>query len=128
MTDIYYADDDRVARVALDQLRSGQGWVVEGSDSGEALIAMVEQRVPDAIVADHNMPGKTGLEISRLYKGVVPVIVISTVDSGNQRDRILRQSLRKDGCPFVAKCNLQRDLRSVVRSAIRHGPSHGQGY
>ena len=65
---ILLVDDDELTREVLTLQIRGQGYLVETADSGEAAILNLQrsrQRIPDVVVTDLQMPGISGLELSR---------------------------------------------------------------
>jgi CheY-like chemotaxis protein len=61
-------DDDELTREVLTLQMRGHGFLVETVDSGEAAVSYLQQpgqRLPDAVLTDLQMPGISGLELSR---------------------------------------------------------------
>ena len=65
---VLLVDDDELTREVLTLQMRGYGYLVETVDSGEAAVSHLRQRgkrAPDAVLTDLQMPGLSGLELSR---------------------------------------------------------------
>jgi len=77
---VLVADDEPDIRfMAALRLRRG-GWDVVEAEDGEQAADVVASRDLDALVVDHRMPGRTGIEVARLartigYSG--PIVLFS---------------------------------------------------
>ena len=63
MSMIYVIDDDDQLRTSFHKLLTEEGYDVAEASSGEKGLIMVREKVPDLVILDVNMPGKTGLEV-----------------------------------------------------------------
>ena len=59
---IFVTDDDEVVRSSITRRLTRGGHEVRSFDSGEALLAGLDDDVPDIILLDLKMSGMTGLE------------------------------------------------------------------
>jgi CheY-like chemotaxis protein len=79
------AEDDHEVRLALAQLLALDGFEVTHVGDGDQLVEHLresrqEHGLPDLLVLDHRMPGRTGLEVLETLGAVgleIPVILIS---------------------------------------------------
>ena len=62
---VLVADDDRAVREALERALQLAGYDVELASDGDAALAAIAQRTPDAVVLDVMMPGYDGLDVTR---------------------------------------------------------------
>lgn len=62
-TRVLIIDDDKLMRWSLEQKLKEAGYVVETAESGEEGLAKCEASAPDAVILDHKLPGKNGLEV-----------------------------------------------------------------
>ena len=104
---------------------------VHRAHNGDEAIMMVEDLVPDLILLDLKMPGRTGLEVLEAIKGDdelrrIPVAVLTSSD----RHDDIAQSYGLGGNHFITKpenpAELERSLRSLLKtveelSGIRRG-------
>jgi two-component system cell cycle response regulator len=76
-------DDSATARTFLSSELRALGFEVLVANDGPSGIAMIEERVPDFVLADLEMPGFGGLELAervaaRARTGAVPVAIVSS--------------------------------------------------
>ncbi|MCK4389886.1 MAG: sigma-54-dependent Fis family transcriptional regulator [Desulfobacterales bacterium] len=80
MGTILIVDDDAQLRQSFDKLLTEEGHTVRTASTGEAAIAMVRECVPDLVVMDVRLPGRSGLETFREILEIerkLPVIVMT---------------------------------------------------
>ena len=77
-------EDDPTVRDALELLFTGEGYRMIAATDGTEVAALVQRGglMPDAIVADYNLPGgRTGLEVienlRRVLKREIPAVVLT---------------------------------------------------
>lgn len=84
---ILVVDDDEVSREVLSLLLGGQGYAVETADSGDAALAHLRDSshsLPGVVLADLQMPGMHGDELSRQLRAVCGPQTILIAMSGSQ--------------------------------------------
>ena len=85
---VLVADDDRAVREALERALQLEGFEVELADDGDATLAAVEKRTPDAVVLDVMMPGLDGLDVTRRLRRTgnrVPILLLTARDAVGDR-------------------------------------------
>ena len=114
---ILIADDSQFVRRGIAELLAQQeGWEVcgEASESAEA-IAKTSELHPDLVLLDVSMPGRNGLETTRLLKQKFPQTKILII---TQHDPILMlprsREMGANGC--VDKARLAVDLLPAIRA------------
>ncbi|HVU05212.1 MAG TPA: sigma-54 dependent transcriptional regulator [Polyangiaceae bacterium] len=84
---ILVVDDDPGALSALRQLLESEGYEVQSAGDGLAASAMAEERPPDAVVTDLDMPKMNGMELLKKLRAQdpdLPVIVVTSLsDTSN---------------------------------------------
>ena len=90
--------------------------VLTATDGNEAL-ELARSELPDAIVLDHSLPGRTGVDVAKALKSDdatagIPVILVTAHTYG-----AVGQKARAAGCvAFLAKpCKPSRVLEEVLR-------------
>ena len=81
---VLLVEDDRAIRVLPERWLSDSGYAVQALDSGEECLRALGESLPDAILLDVNLPGRTGLEVLREIQSAqhfCPVIMM-TAESG----------------------------------------------
>jgi two-component system response regulator MprA len=85
---VLVADDDRAVREALERALQLEGFVVELAADGDATLAAIEKRTPDAVVLDVMMPGLDGLDVTRRLRRTgnrVPILLLTARDAVGDR-------------------------------------------
>ncbi len=115
---IYVTDDDPGIRDLLAEYLGTQGYQVQTADSGQALDALLAQKLPDLLVLDWMMPGEDGLSIARRLRaqpGFPPIIMLSA--KGEDIDRIIGLEVGADD--YLPKPFNPRELLARVRAVLR---------
>src|ERR1700688_3956986 len=85
---VLVTDDDRAVRESLERALQLAGYEVELASDGDAAIAAIERRTPDAVVLDVMMPGLDGLDVTRRLRregNRVPVLLLTARDAVGDR-------------------------------------------
>jgi two-component system, NtrC family, response regulator HydG len=79
---VLVVDDDPSALSALRQLLTGDGYTVESAEDGKAAMAIAEERPPDVVVTDLDMPRMNGMELLKKLREQdpdLPVLVVTSL-------------------------------------------------
>ncbi len=85
---VLVADDDPLMRTLMSVSLSASAEIVEAVDGDEAL-AMIQQHEFDVLLLDWDMPGKTGVELTRYvrdHNSRVPIVMVTAKD---ERDEVV---------------------------------------
>jgi FixJ family two-component response regulator len=84
-------DDDADVRIALTRLIASAGFTAESFATGTEFLLSLEQRVPDCLILDLQMPGMSGFDVqaalARNARVRIPVVVITGYDTPEARSR-----------------------------------------
>jgi two-component system, NarL family, response regulator NreC len=114
------ADDHGVLRAALRALLNGRpdlDVVGEAADGNEVLRQAGDLR-PDLVLMDISMPGRTGIEITRELKQLLPEVqvLILTV---HEDEELLREAMRAGASGYVVKRALESELLNAIAAVMR---------
>src|SRR3954466_1266475 len=122
---VLVADDDRAVREALERALQLAGYDVELASDGDAALAAIAKRSPDAVVLDVMMPGYDGLDVTRRLRregNRIPVLLLTARDAVG--DRVGGLHARADDYlpkPFALEELLAR-LRALLRRSVEQQP------
>ncbi|MFZ6052145.1 response regulator [Halocola ammonii] len=110
-TKVVICDDHKIVREGLKQIISSFNEfdiIADDIASGEALIGSLRKEVPDIVVLDISLPGRSGLEVLKQLKSMHPeikVLVLSMYPEDQFAIRMLKAGangyLHKDSAPEV---------------------------
>jgi len=118
---VVIADDHMVVRQGIRGVLEeveGLEVVAEAGDGDEAM-ALVLEHLPDVVVLDVNMPGKTGLEVARLLREEAPSVRVLILSMHDDPEYVL-QAVRAGADGYVLKDVAPAELREAV-TAVRDG-------
>jgi PAS domain S-box-containing protein len=121
---ILCVDDDDVMRLAAEGVLQALGYLVTSfADAGQALDAVrTAPHAFDLVVADHNMPGMSGLELSRALAALRPELPV-IISTGYITDALRTQAAALGVRELVRKENTVEELGAAVRRALPATPS-----
>jgi len=100
---ILICEDEEILLTALEFRLRKQGFEVLKAKDGKQALELVQDEMPDMIIADVMMPYVTGLELIDYIRGDmesnVPVIVISALEN----DDIVLEAFKLGATDFVTK-------------------------
>jgi diguanylate cyclase (GGDEF)-like protein len=97
-------DDDALVRRTLESVLGAEGWRVVTRATGDELLEVLAETLPDLVVLDVDMPGRGGLELCRALRAdprwaVLPVLVLT----GRTDLETVRGAFEAGADDFVAK-------------------------
>lgn len=113
-------DDERNRRLAVLGL-SGHGWTVLAASSGVEALILTEQRHPDVVLLDIQMPGIDGLKILRRMRAhhdprVSQTWVLAATALAMPGDR--QRCLSAGANDYLSRPFSFKDLRARIRAAL----------
>lgn len=120
MIRVVIADDHAVVRHGLAQLLSTFADVelVGEAGDGQSAVAVCEDKQPDVVLMDLEMPVMDGIEATQHIKAKHPTVAVVVLTSFSDRDRIL-QALDAGAAGYLLKDVEPTDLAKAIRSAAR---------
>lgn len=118
-------DDHRSYGEALQIALDGEGdlKVIEVVTDGESAIEVANEKHPDVMLVDVQMPGVDGLEATRrIHRDAAGTKVILL--SGHDDDVVLARAVEAGARGFLKKTQTVSDLADAIRRAYRGEPLH----
>jgi DNA-binding NarL/FixJ family response regulator len=114
---VVIADDHPFYRQGLARLLSQSGLEVVGQASnGPAAIELVEQTAPDVAVIDLNMPGMSGVEVTRRLNDRMPASHVLVVSVSAQEDDVT-EAILAGASGYVLKDGPVEEVVAGIRAA-----------
>lgn len=120
---VYIAEDDVSLSEVMQTVLSRAGYRVQAVPTGEQLLDLVEEEIPDAVLMDINMPGISGWEACKRLRedprhAGIPVVAV-TAQGGGSVEASARNAL--GFTDYVRKPFDLEQLLGVVEQAIANG-------
>jgi len=116
---IYVADDEPVLLNALVKRLSQNQHKVRAFKSGDELLAAVEKELPDLILLDLKMPGRTGIEILAAIRAKArDAVVIILTAYGTVEEAV--EAMKLGAYDFIIKTVDLQLVEPVVNRALEY--------
>jgi len=114
---ILMVDDDPDSVFYLSVLLQETGAMLTVASDGEMLMDLLQTTIPDLILLDINMPGKTGYEcLKEIRKKAYPVKVISQTAYAMEDERLRCMELGSDA--YLAKPYTKKELLDSIKLVL----------
>lgn len=100
---ILVVDDSKLARLMVANLiaeRWPQAEIREAENADQAFLA-IEEKIPNHVIMDQNMPGMDGLDLARRLRDEAPDASLTLITANIQAS--IREQAEALGCRFIAK-------------------------
>lgn len=126
MQKILVVEDDAAFRRSVGRLLSMHGYAVEEAGTAKAGVAKAMKSVPDLVVLDLLLPGKSGLEVCQSLKqedrtAAVPILVLT----GNDREGQEVACLDMGADDYLVKPARAERFLARCRALLRRSPGAG---
>lgn len=117
---ILIVDDEAGSAEAIELYLTRHGYLVDIAHTGQSAIDKINQRVPDLLIVDLNMPKMSGLDLTIQVRqdpkiNYLPVIIVTAQDE--ERKRL--QSMVSGADDYLLKPIIERDLLVRVQALLR---------
>ena len=120
MNTILIADDDPLVRRSLCDILEIEGYRTEEASDGTEVMQSVNPCTTDVILLDINMPGMSGIEITKLLKSDTALQHIPVVIVTGENDHKLRiEALQAGAEDFLIKPPHYAELSARIKSLIK---------
>ncbi len=114
---IIVVEDEPVTRAKLAGYFENEGYRVSEAESGEEMLAIMEQDNADLVLLDINLPGDDGLFLTRWLRGQSDIGIILVTGRSDEVDRIVGLEMGADD--YVTKPFNYRELLARVKNLLR---------
>ena len=118
---IIIADDHQIVRDGISALlmRKPDIEIIAEASNGDELLNVLQNIIPDIIIMDISMPGKTGIEITRIVKEKYPQIEIIIFSSHSEGENVIEAI--EAGAKGVLPKNTVREELTAALQAVYEG-------
>jgi DNA-binding NarL/FixJ family response regulator len=116
MIRILIADDHPVVRDGLKQIISEQGdmQVIGEAVDGDALLTALRQGLPDVVLCDMSMPGRSGIDLIKTIKAQwpdLPLLILSV----HEDDMYAVRTIKAGAMGYLTKASPSEQLLAAIR-------------
>ena len=117
MAKVLIVDDSWLTRRSLGNMMKSGGYDVMEAENGEDALDKITSDMPDCILLDLLMPGKTGFDVLQELKDkeiLTPVIVVSA----DIQDTVRKKCMEIGAFGFLNKPPVETELLEKIRDAV----------
>jgi DNA-binding NarL/FixJ family response regulator len=116
--EVLLIDDHRMFSDALELLLKGEESLsmIGAAENAEDALEMCEQRCPDVVLMDIDLPGMDGIQATRRVKQICPEAQVVIITALQQPDLISR-AIEAGACGYVPKTHAADQLVGVIKRA-----------
>lgn len=116
---VWVVDDERSIRWVLEKALTQEGLHVTCFEDGQALLNVLADNPPDAIVSDIRMPGIDGLSLLERIKSTFPDLPVIIMTAHSDLDSAV-SSIQGGAFEYIPKPFEVDEAIAIVKRAIRH--------
>jgi DNA-binding NarL/FixJ family response regulator len=122
MIRVMLADDHGIVRAGLKQVLSEAAdcTVIGEAGNGQELLALLQQQLPDVLLLDMSMPGRSGIELIKQLKGEYPRLPILILSMHKEEQYAVR-AIKTGAAGYLTKESAAELLIGAVRKVAAGG-------
>jgi len=117
---ILLTEDDTLAGQLFEEVLKDQGYQVDRVETGEAALERFEASRYDLLLVDVQLPGKSGLDVTRQAKALRPDVPIVVMTAFASMETAI-EAIREGAFDYASKPMNLDELRQVVARALAQG-------
>jgi DNA-binding NtrC family response regulator len=114
---ILVADDDEVSCQVVAEILEAEGFRVEQVTSGDAALSSLREEDRDLLIIDVRMPGKSGLEVTRIVHERYPSLPIIVMTAFGSIETAV-EAIHEGAFDFISKPMNFEELKKTVARAL----------
>jgi DNA-binding NtrC family response regulator len=115
---ILIVEDEETLRESIKRIFSNEGYTVDGAESAEKGLALLEANAYDVILTDIILPGMDGIEMLTRVREQLPGQIFIVVTAYASLDTSVK-ALRAGAYDYVMKPIIHEEIKQIVRNALR---------
>jgi len=115
---ILIVEDEETLRESIKRIFVKEGYTVDGAESAEQGLSLLETGVYDVILTDIILPGMDGIEMLTRVREQIPDQIIIIVTAYASLDTSIK-ALRAGAYDYIMKPVIHEEIKQVVRNALR---------
>ncbi len=116
---ILVMEDDTAISTALEMILTEAGYDVAVADTGEAALALFDEKKFDLIIADLKLPGIGGMEVIKQLKEKKPKLEVIVI-TGVGTQPIAEEALTLGAHEFLPKPFTDDQIKTAITETLKH--------
>lgn len=115
---ILIVEDEETLRESIKRIFTKEAYAVDGAESAEKGLALLETNAYDVILTDIILPGMDGIELLARVRERVPDQIVIVVTAYASLDTSVK-ALRAGAYDYIMKPIMHEEIKQIVRNALR---------
>jgi DNA-binding NtrC family response regulator len=115
---ILIVEDEETLRESIRRIFTKEGYAVDGAESAEKALSLLETSVYDVIISDIILPGMDGIEMLTRIREQIPDQIFIVVTAYASLDTSVK-ALRAGAYDYIMKPIIHEEIKQIVRNALR---------
>jgi DNA-binding NtrC family response regulator len=115
---ILIVEDEETLRESIKRIFTREGYAVEGAESAEKALSILETSMYDVIISDIILPGMDGIELLTKVREQIPDQIFIVVTAYASLDTSVK-ALRAGAYDYIMKPIIHEEIKQIVRNALR---------
>ncbi|MGE5173867.1 MAG: sigma-54-dependent transcriptional regulator [Betaproteobacteria bacterium] len=115
---ILIVEDEETLRESIKRIFIKEGFTVDGAESAEKGLALLDANVYDVIISDIILPGMDGIEMLVKVREQLPDQIFIVITAYASLDTSVK-ALRAGAYDYIMKPIIHEEIKQIVRNALR---------
>jgi DNA-binding NtrC family response regulator len=115
---ILIVEDEETLRESIRRIFVKEGYAVDGAESAEKALSLLETSVYDVIISDIILPGMDGIEMLTQIREQIPDQIFIVVTAYASLDTSVK-ALCAGAYDYIMKLIIHEEIKQIVRNALR---------